>query len=291
MGHLTSVMKCDTCQSHVPETRRTHSCTKCCLGPLSFHPSTKGLHIIMSKSHRMAERQVSFHNGIVLTNRAISVREQVQLQIERTENMWHGALRLGFTSFCPSHLSQCTLPPYACPDLDRQLGFWVAPLPEECARQGDMISFWVSRRGRIHYRVNDGRDYLLLEDVDVSKPLWGLIDVYGQTVAIKMLGSVKKGRFLTYKVSCPPEALPDMEPQKPIPDINPRPPDSTDQEDEDCLVCFSMAADTVLTCGHQCMCTSCALIIKERFGVCPLCRQVILTISQRCPSSSKSFVV
>uniref|UniRef100_A0A8C4RD31 E3 ubiquitin-protein ligase NEURL3-like n=1 Tax=Erpetoichthys calabaricus TaxID=27687 RepID=A0A8C4RD31_ERPCA len=280
-----------TMTCHVPETRRTHSCTKCCLGPLSFHPSTKGLHIIMSKSHRMAERQVSFHNGIIFTNRAISVREQVQLRIERTENMWHGALRLGFTSFCPSHLSQCTLPPYACPDLDRQLGFWVAPLPEECARQGDMISFWVSRRGRIHYRVNDGRDYLLLEDVDVSKPLWGLIDVYGQTVAIEMLGESNSPSTAKVDPShlnlSTLSKLPLSFNASAVPVLSNR----SDQDDEDCIVCFSMAADTVLTCGHQCMCTSCALIIKERFGVCPLCRQVILTISQRCPSSSKSFVV
>lgn len=45
----------------------------------------------------------------------------------------------------------------------------------------------------------------------------------------------------------------------------------------ECTVCFERACDSVIyTCGHMCMCYSCAISVKSSSDpLCPICRQVI----------------
>ena len=48
-------------------------------------------------------------------------------------------------------------------------------------------------------------------------------------------------------------------------------------ESNECKVCCEEAVNCVLyTCGHMCMCYSCAMAVKEqKGGLCPICRQPI----------------
>ena len=48
----------------------------------------------------------------------------------------------------------------------------------------------------------------------------------------------------------------------------------------ECAVCLERAADSALyTCGHMCMCYSCAKeIIRKPKPLCPICRQPILDV-------------
>uniref|UniRef100_A0A3Q2VV28 E3 ubiquitin-protein ligase NEURL1-like n=1 Tax=Haplochromis burtoni TaxID=8153 RepID=A0A3Q2VV28_HAPBU len=157
--------------------------------PLLFHPSTKGSQIVMDMSQRTVKRQASFCNAITFSNRPIAVYEQVRLKITKKQCCWSGALRLGFTSKDPSRINPDTLPKYACPDLVSQSGFWAKALPEELSNEGNVISFWVDKKGRVFYRINDSSSILFFSGVHVSEPLWALIDVYGLTRGVQLLDS------------------------------------------------------------------------------------------------------
>lgn len=110
------------------------------------------------------------------------------LQITKKQCCWSGALRLGFTSKDPSRINPDTLPKYACPDLVSQSGFWAKALPEELSNEGNVVSFWVDKRGRVFYRINDSTPMLFFSGVLVSEPLWALIDIYGLTRGVQLLG-------------------------------------------------------------------------------------------------------
>lgn len=110
------------------------------------------------------------------------------LQITKKQCCWSGALRIGFTSKDPSRINPDTLPKYACPDLVSQTGFWAKALPEEFANEGNIIAFWVDKKGRVFYRVNDSAAMLFFSGVRTAEPLWALIDVYGLTRGVQLLG-------------------------------------------------------------------------------------------------------
>lgn len=114
--------------------------------------------------------------------------KKCSLQITKKQCCWSGALRLGFTSKDPSRINPDTLPKYACPDLVSQSGFWAKALPEELSNEGTVISFWVDKKGRVFYRINDSSPMLFFSGVHVSEPLWALIDIYGLTRGVQLLG-------------------------------------------------------------------------------------------------------
>ncbi|XP_005995883.1 E3 ubiquitin-protein ligase NEURL1 [Latimeria chalumnae] len=159
------------------------------ISPLLFHPHTKGSQIIMDMTQKVVKRQASFCNAITFSNRPVVLYEQVRLKITKKQCCWSGALRLGFTSKDPSRINPDTLPKYACPDLVSQSGFWAKALPEEFANEGNIIAFWVDKKGRVFYRVNDSSPMLFFSGVRTSEPLWALIDVYGLTRGVQLLES------------------------------------------------------------------------------------------------------
>lgn len=109
-------------------------------------------------------------------------------QITKKQSCWSGALRLGFTSKDPSRIHPDSLPKYACPDLVSQSGFWAKALPEEFANEGNIIAFWVDKKGRVFYRINDSAAMLFFNGVRTADPLWALVDVYGLTRGVQLLG-------------------------------------------------------------------------------------------------------
>ncbi|XP_056312576.1 E3 ubiquitin-protein ligase NEURL1 isoform X2 [Danio aesculapii] len=166
-----------------------HQCGGVLMSPLLFHPNAKGSQIVMDLAQRNVKRQASFCNAITFSNRPIALYEQVRLKITKKQCCWSGALRLGFTSKDPSRINPDSLPKYACPDLVSQSGFWAKALPEEFANEGSLISFWVDKKGRVFYRINDSSPMLFFSGVRTTEPLWALIDVYGLTRAVQLLES------------------------------------------------------------------------------------------------------
>ncbi|XP_017707230.1 PREDICTED: E3 ubiquitin-protein ligase NEURL1 isoform X3 [Rhinopithecus bieti] len=157
--------------------------------PLLFHPHTKGSQILMDLSHKAVKRQASFCNAITFSNRPVLIYEQVRLKITKKQCCWSGALRLGFTSKDPSRIHPDSLPKYACPDLVSQSGFWAKALPEEFANEGNIIAFWVDKKGRVFHRINDSAVMLFFSGVRTADPLWALVDVYGLTRGVQLLDS------------------------------------------------------------------------------------------------------
>lgn len=74
-----------------------------------------------------------------------------------------------------------------------QSGFWAKALPEEFANEGNIIAFWVDKKGRVFYRINESSPMLFFSGVRTAEPLWALIDVYGLTRGVQLLGKMLKG--------------------------------------------------------------------------------------------------
>uniref|UniRef100_H2TLY2 E3 ubiquitin-protein ligase NEURL1 n=1 Tax=Takifugu rubripes TaxID=31033 RepID=H2TLY2_TAKRU len=159
------------------------------ISPLLFHPNAKGSQIVMDLTQKTVKRQASFCNAITFTNRPVAVYEQVRLKITKKQCCWSGALRLGFTSKDPSRINPDNLPKYACPDLVSQNGFWAKALPEEFSNEGNIIAFWVDKKGRVFYRINGSSPMLFFSGVRTAEPIWALIDVYGLTRGVQLLES------------------------------------------------------------------------------------------------------
>ncbi|XP_016391475.1 E3 ubiquitin-protein ligase NEURL3-like [Sinocyclocheilus rhinocerous] len=253
------------------------------LKAISFHSDVKGRLITLSDGGRRVTRDVSsFCHGLTFSGRPVE-REKVRLRVERSDGGWHGALRLGFAHVSPE---QTPLPPLAIPDLTNSPLYAAVLVPEHICRAGSEVQFWLKKNGSLRIRSSDGRTHTEPTTLNPEWPVWAMIDVYGQTTAVTMLGSKKK-RWLFTSWSCPAHThnkhTEDKETQgrkKLVSMLEQRNlrnhhPDNTDHEApdcEECVVCYSNVANCRLSCGHKCVCTPCAMRVHMIFGTCPLCR-------------------
>ncbi|KAF0033439.1 E3 ubiquitin-protein ligase NEURL3 [Scophthalmus maximus] len=265
----------------------SHKCGRLCLGPLTFHSEAVGDRVSLSHGCRLAERTGdTFKNGLLFSSRPVKPQEKIRLRVERESFLWHGALRVGFTNVPPSARAR-PLPCMAIPNLSDSPGHWAAPVHESYCQAGSELEFWVSCGGTIYVTSNNSRQQKLLTGVDLSLPLWVMIDIYGQTCSIFLLGSEKKGKITTSR-SCPaPEHLPSphiVNLKNAISGVS-SPcgnsdeyiccPDMEVAAGESCVVCMGSKATITLPCGHRCLCARCHPKVCQQFGTCPLCRHVI----------------
>ncbi|KAJ4942465.1 hypothetical protein JOQ06_012331 [Pogonophryne albipinna] len=265
-----------------------HRCCWSCLGPLSFHFQAVGDMVRLSRGGLQAERRENtFKDGLVFSSRPLKVQERIRLRVEKDSFNWNGGLRLGFTTVHPMARS-LPLPIMAIPNLTETPGHWAAPIHESFCQAGVELEFWVSARGTMYISGNNGREQKLLSGVDLSRPLWAMIDIYGQTCSISLLGSEKREFFRTRR-SCPaPECLTSTEVDNHcslMTDSSSLDGNSDEYisclegpEDGDascCVVCMERQASITLPCGHRCLCNQCASKVLKQFGTCPLCRQNI----------------
>lgn len=158
------------------------------LEALRFHAEAKGAQVLLGPGRSTACRLATFHDGIVFSQRPVRPGEPVALRVLGHERGWHGGLRVGFTRLDPACVPAPSLPPFVCPDLEQQSPTWAAMLPDNCALAGDVVCFWVNRRGRLSAKVNGGPRLVLRKGVPTGAPLWAVMDVYGTTKAIELLG-------------------------------------------------------------------------------------------------------
>lgn len=88
----------------------------------------------------------------------------------------------------PSTLSG-TLPKYACPDLTNKPGFWGKALHERFCHRNNVLFYYVTSNGEVHYGINGEEKGLFITDVDTRNPLWVMLDVYGNSIAAEFLDS------------------------------------------------------------------------------------------------------
>ncbi|XP_061841773.1 E3 ubiquitin-protein ligase NEURL3 [Nerophis lumbriciformis] len=248
------------------KTWHKHKCGSSCLGPLTFHHKAVGDMVLLSYGCRQANRpKNTFKNGLVFSSRPVRVQERIRLWVEEDVARWQGAMRLGFTNV-PPEARTLPLPCLSMPDLVQTPGHWVAPLHEASCRAGAEVQFWVSHSGKVYFLDQKKRRHELLKGVDLSRPLWAVIDIYGQTCSIILLGSEKRGR-ISIRRACMSLASTDF-----LSLLNMEP--AADREEPmTCVVCLSQQANVTLLCGHRCMCPTCADGVFKQFGTCPLCRR------------------
>lgn len=124
---------------------------------------------------------------------------QVRLRLTGVHSGWSGALRFGFTSLDPSELVATDIPKYACPDLVTRPGYWAKALPERLALKDNVLSFWADRHGRVFYSINDGEPILFHCGLSIGCPLWAIVDIYGITQEVTLLGEPSSDSLLPFR--------------------------------------------------------------------------------------------
>ena len=130
----------------------------------------------------------------MFSNRPVQIQERIHLGVLKSVLKWDGGLRVGFTNISPSDRYRA-LPDMAIPHLTSSTGHWAAPLNEYYCQAGSELEFWVSHGGTLYCTDKDKKQHKLLSGVDLSKPLWAMIDVYGQASSIFLLGMFTTSKF------------------------------------------------------------------------------------------------
>lgn len=155
---------------------------------ISFHPHCKGSQISLNCCLHKAKRSQSFHDGLVFSNRPLQPREKVRIKILEEQLGWHGALRVGFTSLDPNIINADSLPPFACPDLVMNDGFWAIGVPEVLCEKGTELCFWVNQKGQaLCEDRRSPRPIVLFSGIPKKTPVWVMLDIYGRTKAIQLI--------------------------------------------------------------------------------------------------------
>uniref|UniRef100_A0AAG5CMH5 Protein neuralized n=1 Tax=Anopheles atroparvus TaxID=41427 RepID=A0AAG5CMH5_ANOAO len=157
------------------------------LPPLQFH-NVHGDNIRISREGTVAKRYESFCKGITFSARPVRVNERVCVKFLDISNNWSGVIRFGFTCNDPASL-RGNLPKYACPDLTNKPGFWAKALNERYCYRNNVLFYYVTPSGDVHFGINGEEKGVFITDVDARGPLWAVIDVYGNSTAIEFLDS------------------------------------------------------------------------------------------------------
>jgi hypothetical protein len=113
------------------------------------------------------------------------ISERICIRLATMSGRWSGVLRVGFSAHDPSTLSQ--LPKYACPDLTSKPGYWAKALGERYATEGNVIHYYVSGNGDVHFGLA-GKDLgVFFSGIDTRQPLWAMIDLYGNCTTLEMI--------------------------------------------------------------------------------------------------------
>lgn len=157
------------------------------LPPLQFH-TVHGDNIRISRDGFVARRVESFCKGVVFSARPLKVNERVCVKFQEISNNWSGVIRFGFTSVDPATL-RYGLPKYVCPDLTNKPGFWAKALHERHCVRNNVLFYYVTSSGDVHFGINGEEKGVFMTDVDARSPLWAVIDVYGNSTVIELLDS------------------------------------------------------------------------------------------------------
>ncbi|EPB76769.1 Neuralized [Ancylostoma ceylanicum] len=157
---------------------------------------------------RVARRKESFCKGLAFSNRwehnielrmfslvnnafrPVSVNENVCIRLTEVSTSWSGVLRFGVTNVDPETYRNIQVPKFACPDLTSKEGFWAKALPERYSVEGNILHFSITHTGDLYYGVNGVHKGVFLVGINVSLPIWIIVDIYGNSVAVEFVGEL-----------------------------------------------------------------------------------------------------
>ncbi|XP_050293535.1 protein neuralized isoform X2 [Anthonomus grandis grandis] len=214
MGQSSSLNTSSRSSSH------THSTNN--LPPLLFH-NVHGENIRIFRDGTVAKRVESFCKGIAFSSRPVKVNEKVCLKFLEISNNWSGVIRIGFTSNDPTNM-RYGLPKYACPDLTNKPGFWAKALPERFCNQNNILFYYVTSTGDVHFGINGEEKGIFFGGVETRGPVWALIDVYGNSTAVEFVDIRHQLNNSRSAVTPTPPGC-----EAPVPIAHPRTPDPVDR--------------------------------------------------------------
>ncbi|KAK6033684.1 zinc finger, C3HC4 type [Ostertagia ostertagi] len=156
------------------------------LPQLGFHV-VHGQNVVLQKGGRVARRKESFCKGLAFSNRPVSVNENVCIRLTEVSTSWSGVLRFGVTNVDPETYRTIQVPKFACPDLTSKEGFWAKALPERYSVEGNILHFSINHTGDLYYGVNGVHKGVFLVGINVSLPIWIIVDIYGNSVAVEFV--------------------------------------------------------------------------------------------------------
>ncbi|UJR16205.1 hypothetical protein I4U23_003115 [Adineta vaga] len=158
---------------------------------LSFHQRTYGQHIRLDKNGSTANRHTSFDHGVTFTNRQIKKNERIHMKIVDIDEtgQWLGSLAIGFTQIDPNSIRKEDLCKSALPNLCQKDGIsYMKRICDKLTRE-IIITFYYNQDGGFY--ILDGREQELCKNIDVSEPLWAVIDVYGNVKGVSFTSAPK----------------------------------------------------------------------------------------------------
>ncbi|KJH41751.1 Neuralized [Dictyocaulus viviparus] len=156
------------------------------LPQLGFH-SVHGQNIVLQKGGRVAKRKESFCKGLAFSNRPVRIDENVCIRLIEVSTSWSGVLRFGVTNVDPETYRNIQVPKFACPDLTSKEGFWAKALPERYSVEGNILHFSITHAGDLYYGVNGVHKGVFLIGINVSLPIWIIVDIYGNSIAVEFV--------------------------------------------------------------------------------------------------------
>ncbi|XP_033637020.1 uncharacterized protein LOC117297937 [Asterias rubens] len=163
---------------------------------MRFHPRCHGSNIELTEEDTRATRVNSFSHAIVYSNRPLSAGQKISFEFCKYETCWNGALRAGLTNRNPDSIDPGALPQYLLPNPTEQHvpGTWAKPLPEDKAKTENLFSFFYTEERVVQFFINNEhlQQYEIPDNsVDISKPVWVVLDLYGWTVSIRCVQPIQ----------------------------------------------------------------------------------------------------
>ena len=295
----------ESCGRMTPNSRFTNENSSSYYGSrrlarASFHRDCMGQHVSLNQTGAIATRlDTEFCHGYVFLDSLLQPGESVVIRVLETESTYVGSLTFGLTSADPANrtMSSSSLPEDSELLLQRP-EYWVLTkdvIPNPYA--GDEICFTLALDGAVLCSINNGPDRVLFHS-DISIPTRPFIDLYGVPLKIQLLGvapatlpiasTLKKSSHTpsimrkSVRASPRPKSCIVVDQQSLPCSVNSSLDISADsggfsvQSSNDCVICYESDVDCVLySCGHMCMCFSCAVQQFNSSGECPLCRATI----------------
>ncbi|XP_078610283.1 uncharacterized protein LOC144881243 isoform X2 [Branchiostoma floridae x Branchiostoma japonicum] len=150
----------------------------------TFNTKIHGTNICIEPEGMTAHSTNSLCSVICFSRYPIKIGQQIHLMITETRK-FTGSLRIGFTFTDPESIDAESLPSHSYPDLAQKPGFWIKPLHDRFAQQGNVVTYKVDSSGDVFYSINAKDRGLFFSGVDVSGRIWAAVDVYGSTIAVK----------------------------------------------------------------------------------------------------------
>ena len=250
------------------------------LARAAFHRGCTGQNVSLNQTATIATRsETEFCNGYVFLDSPLQPGESLVVRVLETESTYIGSLAFGLSGADPRGVTSSSLPEDSELLLQRP-EYWV--LSKDVLANphaGDEICFTLALDGAVLCSINNGPDRVLFHS-DISIPTRPFIDIYGVAQKIQLLGvapatlpcqtptmrrSVRSTKASPRPKSCSPSSLPSL-------DIS----QDSGMVANECVICYEGDVDCVLySCGHMCMCFSCAVQQFNSSGECPLCRATI----------------